>query len=311
MVWNMLTRILQNIKQWFGGLTHLSVRPEIDVAVLRSGLILLAITLLSYLMVDLFYKGIRMGSADGAVAKKHYGLDQGLAQVPVSSPIQNYGIITDRNLFLSTLKVSGDKPSDGALFSSSQEVTAFDLKGTVAVDSSFGFIIVEERGKNKQKLYRIGEMVGSAKLVSITRNTAILSSGGREITMKVKATADGLLLSQGSRSSAGALPPGISISKQEITESLGDLKSIMSQAVVRPYINAGVQEGFIVSNIIPNSLYQRLGLRDGDIIVNVNQKNLTSADDVLQLVGLMQAGGHVTVNIKRNGKDETINYSFQ
>lgn len=311
MVKNMWTRILQKIRQGLSGLTHLPARPAVDPAVLRSGLILLSITLLSYLMVDLFYKGIRLGAVNGAAAKKHYALDQTPAQAPLRSSLQNYGIIADRNLLLSTLKVSGDKPSDGALFSSSQEVTAFDLKGTVAVDSSFGFIIVEERGKNKQKLYRIGEMVGSAKLVSITRNTAILRSGEREITMKVKATADGLLLSQGSRSSIGVLPPGISISKQEMTESLGDLKSIMSQAVVRPYINAGVQEGFIVSNIVANSLYQRLGLRDGDIIVNVNQKNLTSADDVLQLVGLMQAGGNVTVNIKRNGKDETISYSFQ
>ena len=37
-------------------------------------------------------------------------------------------------------------------------------------------------------------MIGSAKLIKITRNTATLRSGGREITLKVKATIEGQLL---------------------------------------------------------------------------------------------------------------------
>ena len=61
---------------------------------------------------------------------------------------------------------------------------------------------------------------------------------------------------------------------------------------------------------MPGSLYQKLGLKNGDVVVDVNNKRLESADDILQLVNVMQAGGSVSVNLMRNGLNETINYSF-
>ena len=84
----------------------------------------------------------------------------------------------------------------------------------------------------------------------------------------------------------------------------------MTQAAVRPYFEAGAQEGFIISDIKPESLYQKLGLQNGDIIIDVNGKRMQTADDILQLVNIMQSGGNITLSLKRNGKAETINYSF-
>ena len=95
-----------------------------------------------------------------------------------------------------------------------------------------------------------------------------------------------------------------------VTENLSDLNAIMSQAVMRPYLNKGVQEGLIISNIAPNSLYEKMGLQNGDIIMDVNNKPMQSADNLLQTVNLIQSGGNIAVNFKRNGKIETINYSF-
>lgn len=91
---------------------------------------------------------------------------------------------------------------------------------------------------------------------------------------------------------------------------MGDLESLMSQAVIRPYFVEGAQQGFIVSNIVPGSVYQKLGLQNGDVVVDVNNEKLDSPDDILQLMNVMQAGGSVSVNLMRNGKKETVNYSF-
>ena len=153
----------------------------------------------------------------------------------------------------------------------------------------------------------MGDKIGSAKLIKITRNTATLRSEGREITLKVKATIEGSLLPN---SPGHATPKSMTLSKKTVNENLNDLKSIMNQAVVRPSLNEGVQEGLIISNIAPNSLYEKMGLQNGDIIIDINNKPIQSADNLLQTVTLMQSGGNVTLNVKRNGKIETINYSF-
>lgn len=303
----MLLKITQLIKEWFGRMKNNSAIPAIDITLLRPFLILLAITILSYEAIDLFYKIISFPLTNQTTASKNHVSSPVIKDNFQPDQLQDYGIITERNLFLSTLKAVSDKQSEGGLLDSDEKFMDIDLKGTVACNSSFGFIFIEERASKKQKLYRLGDKIGSAKLIKITRNTATLSSGDREITLKVKATLEGPLLPNSPNS---ATSKSMTLSKKTVNENLSDLKSIMSQAVVRPYLNKGVQEGLIISNIAPNSLYEKMGLQNGDIIIDVNNKPMQGADNLLQTVNLMQSGSSIAVNVKRNGKIETINYSF-
>jgi len=303
----MLLKITRLIKEWFGRMRNLSALPAIDITFLRPFLILLAITILSYEAIDLFYKIISFPLTNQTVDSKNNVSSPVIKDNSPPNQLQDYGIITERNLFLSTLKAVIDKQSEGGLFDSDQKITDFDLKGTVACNSSFGFIFIEERDTHKQKLYRLGDNIGSAKLIKITRNTATLRSGGRDVTLKVKATIEGQLLPN---SPASADSKSMTLSKKMVNERLTDLKSLMNNAVVRPYLNKGVQEGYIISSIAPNSLYEKMGLQNGDIIIDVNNKPIQGADNLLQTVNLMQSGGSITLNVKRNGKIETINYSF-
>jgi len=303
----MLLKITQLIKEWFGRMSNLSTLPAIDITLLRPFLILLAITILSYEAINLFYKIISFPLTNQTAVVKTNVSSPVIKDNSPPDQLQDYGIIIERNIFLSTLNAVSDKQSEGEHFDSEQKITDFDLKGTVVCNSSFGFIFIEERDTHKQKLYRLGDNIGSAKLIKITRNTATLRIDGRETTLKVKATLEGSLLPN---SPSSATAKNRTLSKKTVNENLSDLKSIMSQAVVRPYLNKGVQEGLIISNIAPNSLYEKMGLQNGDILIDVNNKPLQSADNLLQTVNLMQSGNSIDLNVKRNGKIETINYSF-
>jgi general secretion pathway protein C len=303
----MWLKITQLIKELFGRMRNVSTLPAIDINLLRSFLILLAITILSYETIDIFYKVISFSLIKQTATVKNNVPSTVIKDNSKPDQLQNYGIITERNLFLSTLKAISDKQSEGGLSDSDQKFMDIDLKGTVACNSSFGYIFIEERGSHKQKLYRIGDNIGSAKLIKITRNTATLRSEGREITLKVKSTIEGSLLPNSPNSD---MPRSMTLSKKAVNENLNDLKSIMNQAVVRPFFNEGVQDGYIVSNIAPNSLYEKMGLQNGDIIININNKPIQSAADLLQMVNLLQSGSRTALNVKRNGRIEAINYSI-
>ena len=267
----MWLKITQLIKEWFNRIKNISAIPAINITLLRPFLILLAITILSYEAIDLFYKIISFPLTNQTATSKNNISSSGTTDNFQHNQLEDYGIITERNLFLTTLKAVSDKQSEGGLFDSNQRITDFELKGTVACNSSFGFIFIEERDTHKQKLYRLGDNIGSAKLIKITRNTAILRSEGRDITLKIKATMEGPLLPN---SPGSAAPRSMTLSKKTVNENLSDLKSIMSQAVVRPFLNEGIQEGLIISNIAPNSLYEKMGLQNGDIIVDINNKHM-------------------------------------
>jgi general secretion pathway protein C len=310
MVMVMRFKIEMLFRKWSGSIRNIVAKPAILLAVLPAFLILVAITILSYETVDFLYKVVSLSAVNQSAAIKNTVSSKFITDSASRGPLQNYSVITERNLFQSTLKAVSDKQLDGGFFASSQEVTSFDLKGTVAGGASFGFIVIEEKGKNKQRLYRLGDMIGSARLIKITRNTAIIKSGDRKIILKIKETPEGSLLSHSPAPQASIPSSGMVLSRSEVNEKLRDLKTIMGQAAVRPYFEAGAQEGFIISSIKPDSLYEKLGLQNGDIIIDVNSKRMQTADDMLQMVNIMQSGGSIALSLKRNGKAETINYSF-
>ena len=298
-------------KKWSGSIRDIVANPAILLPALPTFVVFVAITILSFETVDLFYKIISLSAVNQSTVIKNTVSSKLSTDSTSRSPLQDYSVITERNLLQSTLKVISDKQLGGGYLGASQEeVSSFDLKGTIAGGDSFGYIIVEEKDKNKQRLYRLGDMIGSARLIKITRNTAIIKRGGREITLKIKGTPEGSMLSRSQTPPAHMPSSGMALSRGEVNEKLRDLKTIMTQAAIRPYFEDGEQEGFIVSNIKPDSIYQKLGIQNGDIVTEVNGNQMQSADDLLQMINIMQSGGNIALGLKRNGKAETINYSF-
>jgi general secretion pathway protein C len=280
---------------------------SVSAGMIQIALALVVITVASYLTVGILYKiaGLQM-TARGNTVKEHAAFFA--PQAYQREPLASYNVIAERNIFHTTMDAIADKEAEIML--PTEEYTAFDLKGTIAVDENIGYAIVEERGKGSQKLYRIGEMIGSARLIRVTRKAAILNSDGRDLVMKIKEPEAGS--SSGRLSSRADLHQNaIAVSREEVTQTMGDLKTIMSQAIVRPYLTDGAQHGFIISNIVPGSLYERLGLKNGDVVTSVNGRELTGVDDAMQLVNTMQSGGDISVSLLRNGANETLNYSFR
>jgi type II secretion system protein C len=307
----MISKIAQKLKEAFKAAGNFRSFAAMDNHLLKSLLILLAITILSYEATGIFYKIIRLPLTDKSADPKSNAAANAARSTPQQNQLQDYEIITGRNLFLTTLKTAPGNQG-GEFTDSDQRGADFDLKGTVASNSSFGFIVVEERGSRKQKLYRLGDKIGQGKLVRITRNTATITSGDRETTIRIKETIEGALLGGQPHSQRNdGSSRRIKLSQQAVTERLSDLRSIMNQAVVRPFLNEGVQEGFIVSNIVSKSIYEKMGLQNGDIILDVNNEPIESAGKLLLLLNSLQSGNSVNLNIKRNDNIESINYSFQ
>ncbi len=307
----MWLKITQTVKERFKQIKNISAIQAMDADSLRSFLIILAITILSYEATDLFYKIISFPLMNHTAVIKNNPAASAAKDNQQRSSLQDYDIISGRNLFLSTLKPAGGNKSDGGLFDSDDRTLDFDLKGTVACNSSFGFIVVEERSTRKQKLYRLGDKIGSDKLIKITRNTATFNNGVRETTLKIKETLEGSLLPNSPGGGRGGGPTrNLTLSQKTVNENLSNLNSVMNQAVLRPFLNKGVQEGYLISNIAPNSLYEKAGLQNGDVIIDINNNRMQSANDILQVMNSMQSGNSMTLDIKRNGSNETINYTF-
>jgi general secretion pathway protein C len=276
----------------------------------RRTVILTVMAIIIYQGVGIFYKTltlqlIRMRPAPAAESVQ-------AAAVPIREPADAYRVIPERNLFDTTTKTAGDKQ----VVAVQQDIAlAIDLRGTVAGDAPYGFAVVEEKATRKQRLVKAGDIVAGAKVVRVRRNALDLLVDGQEMVLKMIETKEAPILppAQGGMASTGVPPPpgAISVNRSEIQEALKDMGSLLRQAQIRPYFNGGVPDGFMINSIRRGSLYQKMGIANGDIIQEVNNQKIQTADDMTGLLNTIRSGASLSLTIKRRGKQETLHYQFQ
>lgn len=276
-------------------------------------LILLAITVIAYALVGLCYdllsfkllqSGTARPTAEEAVSLNAFRRE----------PVDAYTVIPQRNLFGSTDRAVADKklpeapPAEGPDIS-----TLLEVKGTVAGSGKDGFAVIQEKGKNKQLLYKVGNVVAGAKLVKITRNAVTFLVGDKERVLKMIDTNQAPLLPP-PRLPAAAGPPVAApmvVNRSEVDASLKDMGTMLSQAQIRPFYANGVPDGFMITNIKPGSIYEKIGLTEGDIVQGANDRRLVTADDMTALYNSMKGGGALTLEIKRGGQQQDLHYVIQ
>jgi general secretion pathway protein C len=85
----------------------------------------------------------------------------------------------------------------------------------------------------------------------------------------------------------------------------------MTQVKIQPHMQEGRPDGLAISNIKPNSIFRRMGLRNGDILKQVEGQDIRTVDDALRLYDSMKTADRVSVVIERRGSMRTIDYSIR
>ena len=100
-----------------------------------------------------------------------------------------------------------------------------------------------------------------------------------------------------------------SVEREQLNKQL-QRPEFLSQALMVPNASGG----FLVREIQPGSLYEKLGLKVGDVISSVNGQPVNTIEDVLRLyqqLGGSDGGNQVTIDVRRAGKNESLTYNLQ
>lgn len=278
----------------------------------RRTVILAVMAILLFQVTGIFYKIVALQLVRAIPAPAQERVVPAAAQSP-RPPAAAYGAITARNLFRVTVAAAEDSQKQAA--APRQDLALLlDLRGTVAGDGAYGFAIVEEKPARKQRLIKTGEQVAGAQVLRIRRNAVDFQMGGQPVTLRIVEAAQAPLLPPAAGRPA-APPPRASgpivVNRTEIAAALQDMGTMLRQAQVRPVFSAGKPDGFVVTGIRQGSLYQRLGIVEGDVIQGVNNRPIQTADDVMMLFNTLKEGSAASLTLKRQGSQETLSYQFQ
>lgn len=71
-------------------------------------------------------------------------------------------------------------------------------------------------------------------------------------------------------------------------------------------LNATVDSGALITEVVPESAAEKAGLQVQDIIVEVDRKKIHNARELSNAIGLMSAGDEVQIRYIRNGETRTV-----
>ena len=96
-----------------------------------------------------------------------------------------------------------------------------------------------------------------------------------------------------------------------IDEAMGDVSKLMTEIAIVPHMEDGQPAGLAMSKIKPNSIFRRMGLRNGDILKGVDGQEIRSVDDALKLYENLKEASSVNVQILRMGQQYNIDYNIR
>ncbi|MCB0219071.1 MAG: hypothetical protein KDH09_05195 [Chrysiogenetes bacterium] len=244
-----------------------------------------------------------------------------------------YNIITDRNLF------NSNPPDTSAPTTTAPttEVAIGKLKdkakvrGTIVGEGS-AMAMIEVLEKKEVGVYLPGDLIiDGAEITAIQEDGVVYTQGGEQGFLPLDESDTGtgpraggppLDRGRGNDHDAASADDGevgveqvsdteFIIDEAELQNQLANINQLILQARVVPNFSGGKIDGFKIFAIKPNSIFRKLGLRNGDVLVSVNGVLLDNPQKGLQVFQDLQGQRQFNIDLRRRAENMSYNYEVR
>lgn len=188
---------------------------------------------------------------------------------------------------------------------------ALNLIGTFITSGEAPHAIIEDDKKKTQDVFNIGDMIfGEAKLVSVLSDRVEINRNGQIEVLKLDESPD---------STPGTAQGGITevgtdeyqVDEDELNRALENLPLLLTQARAVPYFKDGKSIGLRLFAIRTGSLFEKIGLKNGDILKSVNGQSLADMTQAMKLFEKLKEERSVSVALERDRGDREFKYQIR
>jgi len=226
-------------------------------------------------------------------------------------PLADYALITERNIF---------DPAGGN--GRAPVPTGLRLWG-VALHGGDARAVIEDPATHAQELYRVGDTIGGARVAAIDWDRVTLTGGGGETTLELTSrTGDDATASAPDETSVPPAPArderirrtaenAFVVDRRELAGAVDNMSGLLTQLRAVAEVRDGRPAGFRLFQIAGDSLFARLGLRDGDVVQRVNGSPVTDPATLLAFLQRLRTEPRVALDIVRADAPRTMVYDLR
>lgn len=192
------------------------------------------------------------------------------------------------------------------------------LIGTVAGPKELSYAIFRDV-TGSQEVFKVGEQVfGLGALSSVRMDRVIIRNAGGSTELLLE---DVKVKEVHKQASAGTLPSATFaqrigkgayvVDQGRLQQAIANPSQMMTDARLKPNAVNGREEGFVLSEVKPGGIYQSLGLQDGDVLLRINEYDISNPERALQAFTALKGLDRVQVDLIRQGTKMTMTYQIQ
>jgi general secretion pathway protein C len=188
------------------------------------------------------------------------------------------------------------------------------LLGTATGSFRETFALVRHTTKQEERVFRLGDMVFDAgRLVEVKKERAFIVVNGKKVELMTPMTPPAAASANQtpSKSLTAIGPGGGVIDQRALNAALDNIGQAMSDARLLPSQKDGKVEGFRVSEVKPSGVFAMVGLRNGDVLLRLNDFPIDSPDKALQSFIALKGQSRLKLDLVRDGQPATYNYDIR
>src|SRR5215467_12741523 len=250
--------------------------------------------------------------------------DEALPPTAAAAPVgalDDYSVITARDLF-NPAPASAEAASRAPVTGGSLHLWGVALQGREAR------AVIEDAATHHQDLYRVGDVVGGARVAAIDWDRVTLAREGREETLE---------LAPAQAAGSGDAPPveaeapstvatdhpvrderirrtsenAFVVDRRELDGAADNMSALLTQASAIAELRDGRPAGFRLFQIRADSLFTKLGLKDGDVVQRVNGRAIADPAALLAFLARLKTEPRVALDIVRGDAPRTLVYELR
>ncbi len=260
------------------------------------------LTLAAYFLADTV--DAMIGRSLDAAPKFTSPLAAGKPAMEPRRELSDYNSVLERGLF-------GDGKTPTA--APAVETTNFKLIGTIEGDAFAGAVLEDTTG---QAFYRMNQKLSDgSQIVKVFRDRVTLRRADGSKTelqivddMKIVNIKPSLGANPGVRKIGDGK---FAVDQREVLASTENMNQLLTQARALPYVEQGKTVGFKISEIVPGSLYDKIGLQNGDVIQKINSQDVDDPGKFFQLYQGLKEERNISIDLLRGGQRQSLSYEIR
>ena len=218
--------------------------------------------------------------------------------------LSDYSSILERGLF-----GEGKGPSSAPTVQSS----VYRLIGTVEGKAFSGAVLEDDK---EQAFYRSHQKLpDGSQIVKVLRDRITMRrADGSTTELQIVDDTKIVDITKAAKGAAGVrrLSEGKwVVDQREVAASTENINQLLTQARALPYMEQGKTVGFRISEIVPGSLYEKIGLQNGDIIQKINAQEVDDPGKFFQMYQSLKEERNISIDLMRGGQRQTLNYEIR